>query len=328
MEFLNMRDDITSASSFEKELSLIIAKNKEDLEHLIVESNLSAWDYCFALSIGVAGISITTNKDFEHYLKEIHECASEKNGEYDTLQVFLGKKFHHKGDNIDMIERPFKTRNGTNSDPLFHRLLWGHDIFSNKNDNPFALMFKSSGYKGIIQALRHLLGDTCSKQGLPIPGSSYLDYVNDNNKTSNYLIDISSKLSEETFGFKNKREELYSHLFTVRAQDFTAGIVVKTLCEIYFLLSGIKDKLRKKQILFIAYAINFFGEACVGCYRQKGVPYINYPLGILMISSFSSMIIQEYKIDKKLDDEYEKSLLKTNKCIEEMKSILEEDYEE
>lgn len=113
------------------------------------ESTLDGWDYCYALAIGLAGAVISTNEALAQYLDEIHKAASGAGGEFDVFQAFLGSLLHHEGDYIDMIERPFKNRNGGNAYCIFHRLLWGHDILSIDNDNPFALMYKQQGIRGI-----------------------------------------------------------------------------------------------------------------------------------------------------------------------------------
>lgn len=265
-------------------------------------SSLDAWDYCYAIAIGLAGVFISTNEEFAQYLDQIHKAASDSSGEYDRFQAFLGKALHHEGDHIDMVERPFKNRNGGNAYCLFHRLLWGHDVFSVGEDNPFALMYNQKGLTGILQAVRHLLADTASKQGLPLPGSSFLDVIDESNKTSNYLIKVAQQLSEETTGLKTGAQEIYSHMMTIRAQDVAAGVIVKAMSELYFLIRRIDDEIRQTEIRFIAYAINFFGEALVGCIRQNGVPYINIPLAGAMGVSFAQFYYYNEKEIKQLAD--------------------------
>lgn len=261
------------------------AQNETDIS--IIDSSLDAWDYCYAIAIGMAGILVSTNEAFSKYLDQIHKAASGVSGDYDRFQSFLGDVLHHQGDHIDAIEMPFKNRNGGNAYCIFHRLLWGHDILSNKGDNPFVLMFNQQGLRGILQAVRHLLADTMSKQGLPLPGSSFFDMVDDNNKTSNYLIHIAQQLSEESTGIKASAQEIYSHMMTIRAQDVAAGTVVKFVTELYFTIRKIDDNIRRSEIRLIAYAVNFFGEAVAGCFRQNGVPYINIPLAVAMAASFA-----------------------------------------
>lgn len=274
-------------------------------------SSLDAWDYCYAIAIGLAGVFISSSEDFGQYLDQIHKAASGNSGEYDRFQTFLGKSLHHEGDHIDMVDRPFKNRNGSNAYCLFHRLLWGHDIFSVGEDNPFALMYKQKGLVGILQAVRHLLADTASKQGLPLPGSSFLDVVDENNKTSNYLIKVAQQLSEETTGLKTGAQEIYSHMMTIRAQDITAGAVVKAMSELYFLIRQIKDDIRRTEIQLIAYAVNFFGEAAVGCIKQNGVPYINIPLAGAMGISFAKFCYLNNKEIRQLSDTTETLHAKT-----------------
>ena len=256
---------------------------------------LDAWDYCYAVAIGMAGVFISTNEAFGEYLDQIHKAASGASGEYDKFQSFLGDKLSHHGDYIDMIERPFKNRNGGNAYCIFHRLLWGHDVLSIGEDNPFVLMFNQQGMAGILQAVRHLLADTASKQGLPLPGSSYLDIVDENNKTSNYLIMVAQQLSEESTGLKSNAQEIFSHMMTIRTQDITAGVVVKLVTELYFLIRRIDDKIRRAEIRLIAYTVNFLGEAVVGCVRQNGVPYINLPLAGAMATSFARLCYLDSK---------------------------------
>ena len=252
------------------------------------ESSLDAWDYCFALAIGLCGMYIATNKQLSVYLDGIHKAASDVEGDYDLFQSFLGTSLHHKGDYIDSLNGTFKNRNGENAYGLFHRLLWGHDVFSIDKDNPFKLMLEQhKGLSGILQAIRHLLADTTSKQGLPLPGSSFLDYKKENGNISNYLISIAQNLSEEAFGNKANAQEIYAHMMAIRAQDVTAGIVVKLISELYFKIRKIEDKIRCAEIQLIAYAVNFFGEAITGMIRQNGVPYINIPLALATVSAFT-----------------------------------------
>ena len=276
--------------------------NETDIKNVAESTSaLDAWDYCYAIAIGMAGVFISTNEAFGQYLDKIHKAASGASGDYDRFQSFLGDALRHKGDHIDAVDMPFKNRNGGNAYCIFHRLLWGHDILSLKGDNPFALMFEQQGLSGILQAVQHLLADTTSKQGLPLPGSSFLDVVDENNKTSNYLIQIAQQLSEETTGTKASAQEIYSHMMTIRAQDVTAGVVVKLVTELYFRMRKIEDNIRRSEICLIAYSVNFLGEAVVGCFRQNGIPYINIPLAGAMATSFAQFCYYNNKEIKRLN---------------------------
>lgn len=271
------------------------------------DSNLDAWDYCFSIAIGLISPFISTNEELQDYLKDIHNAASEATGDYDFLQTLLGSLLHHKGDPIDQIDQKFIKRDRNNAYVLFHRLLWGHDILSIEEDNPFYLMVKKQGLSGIIQALQHLLADTTSKQGLPFPGSSYLDFVDENGSLSNYLIVVSQQLSLETTGCKRAAQEIYSHMFTVRASDILGAGSTNVLSDVYLRLRKITDDIRTQQFRFISYSISFWAQAIIGTGRM-GVPYCNIPVGIAMVKSFTSL----YKTSKKQTA----SLVKNGKRLE------------
>lgn len=306
-------------NSIYEQLQVLPSLSETDIENTEKSSaTLDAWDYCYAIAIGLAGVFIATNEAFAQYLDQIHKAASGSSGEYDRFQSFLGDALHHQGDNIDAIDMPFKNRNGGNAYCIFHRLLWGHDILSNKGDNPFQLMFNQKSLSGVLQAVRHLIADTASKQGIPIPGSSYLDVVDDNNKTSNYLIKIAQQLSEESVGTKSNAQEIYSHMMTIRAQDISSGIVVKLITELYFRIRKIKDNIRRSEIRLIAYTVNFLGEAVIGCFRQNGVPYINIPLAVAMTTSFAQFCYYNKEEIKKIS-------LKT-KTLHDKTEFLERKY--
>lgn len=284
------------------------------------KSTLDSADYCFAFLFGFLGAFLSTNKKLEKYLADIHKAASEANGEYDKFQILMGKLLHHKKDNIDTMIN----RNGTNTNVGFHRLLYGHDIFSLSQDNPFALMIgqKNSKIRGALQALRHLIADTMSKQGLPAPGTSAFDYIKENGKSSNYIIDLVNNLSIESFDNKAMAQEIYSHLFTIRSQDILGGVLAKTLTESYFKSRKINDKLRKAQMIFMVYAINFFAESIIGSTKQNGIPYINIPVGALMIVSFTKMCYVDFKETKQLTENIEELTKKTNKLMEKYETQL------
>lgn len=292
----------------EKKLDKLITESGLEIEgwdnadYEIIEkiaSNLDAWDYCFSIAIGLVAPFISTNEELQDYLKEIHNAASEATGEYDFLQKALGCLLHHKGDPIDQIDRKFIKRDREGAYVLFHRLLWGHDIFSIKSDNPFFLMVKKQGLSGVIQALQHLLADTTSKQGLPFPGSSYLDFVEEDGTLSNYLINLAQDLSVSAVGNKRAAQEIYSHMFTIRAADILGAGSNAVLSKMYFKIRNIDDGIRKHQFSLISYSISFWGQALIGLGRF-GVPYINFPVGADMVKSFVSLYASSLSRMRKL----------------------------
>ncbi len=267
-------------------------------------SSLDTWDYCFSIAIGMAGAKITTSEQLEVYLNDIHHAASGANGDYKKLQSFLGTLLHHQGDAIDKLstEKHFINRAYQSADIGYHRLLWGHDVLNFSANNPFKLMFDQQGVSGILQAIRHLIADTTSKQGLPLPGSSYLDYENENGNISNYLINVAKKLSMESVGNKRNAQAIYSHMFTVRAQDIMGGGAISGFATMYFKIRGIDDTIRKVQFRLIAYSVAFFGEALLGAVKQNGIPYINIPLAKVMFKNLIQLYYYSIKETHQLHD--------------------------
>lgn len=291
----------------------------EDIEKSC--SNLDGWDYCFSIAVGLISPFISTNEELQDYLKEIHNAASEATGDYDFLQKLLGMLLHHKGDPIDQINRKFIKRDKNNAYVLFHRLLWGHDILSIKDDNPFYLMVKKQGFSGIIQAVQHLLADTTSKQGLPFPGSSYLDFKDENGNLSNYLISISQELSIETTGCKRAAQEIYSHLFTIRASDKLGESSNNVFNNVYFKLRDISDDVRRQQFCLISYSISFWAQTIIGI-GMRGAPACNFPVGMAMIKSFASLYNDSRSKTKSLVKSSQQLELETNHLI----AVADEDF--
>ena len=195
-------------------------------EHLAAD--MDGWDYIAAASAAAISVFIATNEDVEKWLAGVHDAANKQSGSYDFVQTALGKVFEHSGDVMDW----FRTRDAEiRPDALFHRVFWGHDPLGIGPDNPFILMFKNNGIGGIFQAMRHLLADTFSKQGLPLPGHSFFEIPGD--RPGNHLIDLVRELSKERYGNKLQAEAIYEHLLTIRAQDFAGGMVAAAIVSKY-----------------------------------------------------------------------------------------------
>lgn len=314
-----------------KEIENISISIKEELiinDYSIAEkseSTLNASDYCFVFLFGFLGAFLSTNKKLENYLAEIHHAASGVSGDYDKFQIMLGKLLYHKNSDMDLMQK----RDGAPTNIGFHRLLWGHDIFSISGDNPFSLMIKqeNSVIRGILKTLRHLVADTMSKQGLPSPGSSFLDYKYvdpyfEEEKMSNYLIDIVSNLSEEKYGNKAKSQEIFQHLFSIRNQDILGGMLSKALTECYLKINKVDNELKKAQIRFMVYAVDFFCEALIGAFKQKGIPYINIPVFGAMMGSYAKLAYIDYKETQNILKESDEVIKKADSIIEKYESQL------
>ena len=144
-----------------------------------------------------------------------------------------------------------------------------------------------------MQAVQHLLADTTSKQGLPIPFSSFLDYMDadedGDEKLSNYLIKVVQKLSEETTGTKGSAQQIYSHMFTVRAADMAGAGTIAVFSELYFKIRSISDPVRMAQFRLISYTECFYLQMLLGIAGQPGLPYINYPAAAGMFKNFVAL---------------------------------------
>lgn len=280
-----------------------ILQREIELEFVNSTSNLDVYDYLFAVFFGIAGAMISTNSQIEKFLDQIHKHASGSKGDSNSVQAVIGNLLKHQGDAIDIPEGAsnFINRKGGNSYGLFHRLFWGHDILSTSDDNPFCLMVKSNGLLlGIIQASRHLIADTFSKQGLPLPGSSYLDYMKDDGKLSNTLLSISQELAAKN-GNKSMAHEYYRHMFTIRAQDIAAQGLVWASAKAYFKFRGIKDSIRQRQYKVISYSVNFIMHFLIGSLKQGGVPYISWPALTMVVKELGGLFLTSRKEVKRLD---------------------------
>lgn len=266
-----------------------------------LDSDLDAIDLCFAITVGLLGTVLTTSENIEAWFADVHDAASGKRGEYSFVQGMLGDAFYHKGDWLDVYADSggFVARDGEKAYVMFHRLLFGHDVLAKGEGlmpyNPFKIMFEQKGMWGILQAMRHLIADTMSKQGLPLPGSSWFDYTNDKGRPWNRMIDWVYQLSTEVCGNKAMSQEIYSHLLTVRMQDILSGGLCIVLPKAYEAARGIDDPVRKAQLELLAVSVAFFGQAAVGSIRQKGVPYINNAMAPQMAGAFAALLVASNK---------------------------------
>lgn len=304
---LDLKEENVSSSDIK-----LINKMPSDLEPL---------DMAWCLLTAVASTFISTNEDFAKWLEGMHDVASDKSGSFDAVQKILGQILHHKDDWMDN----FKARDAQNAYGLFHRLLGGHDIFATGETltphNPFMMMIKQKGsvVGGALQATKHLIADTFSSQGLPLPFSSYLDYAKDNGRPWNRIIDIVQELSISTTGNGNKdqAEAIYSHMFTLRAQDFIGGGAALVLTTAYLKARQIEDEIRVAQIRLVSYALSFFAQAAVGAVKQNGVPYINHVVGVAMAKNLVQLFYFSNKRTRLLD-------VKTNQLHEEVVEVITE----
>lgn len=248
-------------------------------------STLDAWDYCYAIAIGMAGVFIHTNEALAKYLNRIIMAAGAAGSQVLMFQSFLGDRLF-PGDALELLEGPLESIGEGSAFGVFNRLLWGGDGLSSVGqDGPFALMLEQRGMSGILGSVRRMLTDTAAKQELPVPTGS----ADENISTPDYLADVAQRLSQREVGQISGIQPPPPQMLTFSAQDVTAGVVVRLVSELYFSLRGIEDRIRKTEIRLIAYTVNFLAEAVIGCVRQNGVPYISIPLAGAMAVCFARL---------------------------------------
>lgn len=292
---------------------------KKDSFDLMVEkdSELSGVDYSFAMILGLIGAFISSSKKVEELLDKIHQIASEgTKSNDDTFTKIIKFLFGHNGDYIDSVPvdeagktaRKFVTRTAKKVGNSYimcdgrtgpHRIFWGHDIFSFGKDNPFYIMQKQMpGLKGIIQTIKHLTADTFSKQGLPIPTSSWFDYSYTDKKgvkkVSNKLLDFCNDLykkssKKDKINVTGANNDVFNHIFSVHIQDFGVQKIGSFLCDRYLSYRKIKDKVIQHQFKLIFSAVLFYMNSLLGSVKY-GIPYINWPAGLFMMKETFCMI--------------------------------------
>lgn len=278
-------------------------------------SNLDRYDFVFSISIGILAAILDTNDKISAFLDDIHQVASTGEPQSDNIvKDVFAKILHHQGDWMDKV--PTNSNNvksyvsrgakqisegvwssdATGAGP--HRIFWGHDIFSIHGDNPFSLLIQEYGIgRGVLQAIRHLVADTCSHQGLPLPFSSYFDYIDisadsTGNTTKNRLLDFCQQYSKEVFGKKQRGfdNEVFNHIFSIHMQDILSTGLVAAGIAAYCSNRKIANATRKIQMRVIGYMGTAYGSAIIGAATHGGIPFINYPAFLALAKNVVQMI--------------------------------------
>lgn len=234
--------------------------------------DLTASDVLSAVMAGLIGAAVSTSDKLKAFLHEIHSDASLKNP-----RTLAGRLLHHAGDAIDRT-----TRGGKPFATYLHRLYGGHDIFSvGHGDNPFVLLCKQYGIpRGILQAIRHLVADTFSKNGGVLPGSSFLDFVREDGTVGNYIDEWSKEIASGT-GLSS--QEVYAELFAIKMQDVASVSVIDVLLKAYkkgvSSITGTRySDIAASQLRIIALFTAAIGSAGIGAIKHKGVVKNNIPV--------------------------------------------------
>lgn len=290
-------------------------------------AELSVIDYSFAMLLGFIGALITSGKNVEILLDKVHQIASEVPKSDDDVGKRIIKFFMgHHGDYIDSVPvesidgtaRKFVTRqakeegnayimNGTRTGP--HRIFWGHDVFSLNKDNPFLIMQKQlPGVKGIVQVLKHLTADMFSKQGLPIPTSSWWDYNYTNEKgvkkVGNKLLDYCNNLyksidRKDKISVTGANNDIFNHMFSIHIQDIGVQRLGVVLCDRYLSYRKISNKVVQHQFRLIFSAVLFYMNSLLGAIKYH-IPYINWPAALMMTRELVCMLCGSNKETREL----------------------------
>ena len=90
----------------------------------------------------------------------------------------------------------------------------------------------------------------------------------------------------------------------------------KVASDIYLKCLSIEDEIRVAQIKLLNTTMSFVAQAIVGMARQKGVPYINAPLGLEMTKNMASLLIKSNIKTNRLQK-------KTNELLEDSNRVLD-----
>lgn len=304
-KYNNILMDLENVSSVSDQMKMEIMNI--NIDDITIESDIDIYNFIFASVFGILGATISSSEAIEKFTDKIHDISSGKNVQNpNQVQTLLGNLLRHNGDNIDVAvltdgNKSFLNRGGNPSGPFMHRLLRGHDPLSIQGDNPFQLLCSQYGFtKGVTQVLRHLIADTFSKEGLPIPGHSNFDFKRSDGSLSNYFIEISKNLAKQSPNADMR--SVYEGIFTIKAKDIASQGLVWALCKAYFLFRGIDDSTRQRQIKIISYGMNFFTHAGIGMARQGGIPYIHWPALVMLSKEFASIYLDSYKEIRELEN--------------------------
>lgn len=268
---------------------------------------LSWFDVLSVVVFGFVGGAISNNDQLKDFMDNIHTDASSNNP-----KTILGKLLHHKGDVIDHT-----TRNGEDFATYLHRLYGGHDPFSiGHGDNPFVLLCEQYGIpKGIIQAIRHLIADTFSKQGGTLPFSSFLDFKKEDGSIGNFLDEWSKEVAK---GTGLNPQQVYSELFTIKAQDLTSVLITDVLVKAYVKIKTLQNpnnffsKTGISQLKIIALLTNVLTSAIWGAAKHNGVPNLNIPAIFKLIVEIINFFVLNYKDLGKMTKEIKKFEMKVS----------------
>ena len=305
--------------------------------------SLSNADLILAALAGIAGVSTSWALRYEDFgARKIKDDSLVSNGGIladihdDNYRKSINPLLYKLQEAFKHPDNPFDNLEGA-----FHRLRFGHDIFNWNQMAPdgtelWAEMVRKHGgvdivpfgninrFLGLLNTIGRYLAlytfDSFSKQGLPLPFSSYLNKVEIN------------ELGETTF--KNRlesliggRQDIYDTFLTIKARDIFGTALTATLLSTYRKIQEKKGyKISRNQKYYemncIAYFIVFTGCLSISAFDLKTAS-MNYPsLAILLknVLQLNTLVNNNRKI---IDSEYHALLMESVKTINVGKSITE-----
>lgn len=305
--------------------------------------SLSNADLIMAALAGIAGVATSWALRYEDFgARKIKDDSLVSNGGIladihdDNYRKSINPLLYKLQEAFKHPDNPFDNLEGA-----FHRLRFGHDIFNWNQMAPdgtelWAEMVRKHGgvdivpfgninrFLGLLNTIGRYLAlytfDSFSKQGLPLPFSSYLNKVEIN------------ELGETTF--KNRlesliggRQDIYDTFLTIKARDIFGTALTATLLSTYRKIQEKKGyKISRNQKYYemncIAYFIVFTGCLSISAFDLKTAS-MNYPsLAILLknVLQLNTLVNNNRKI---IDSEYHALLMESVKTINVGKSITE-----
>ena len=276
-----------------------------------LSSEINIEDYIFSISIGILGGLVSSSKEISEFLNKCHPPHNPD--ELNSFQKWMNNKFNHAGDGIDKFDlnvgdgKHFYKRDFASKAGDLHRVYFGHDPLSLKADNPFFILSKNNGlFSSVFLALKHLIADTFSKNGLPLPGSSYFDYITSDGGLENHFAAMTRHIKKDV-GAQISTQEVFGRLFSIRMQDILAQGLTWALVWVYMEIKGIDDKVARSQLKLMAYSTTFFTNAIKGS-LSTGLPYINWVSFSMVVKEFISFFRLNYDDLKTIESETDKMI--------------------
>lgn len=288
LENYHILDDFSS-NSFQE----LLTKSEKTIEKYNISENnftdlskydsLNDKDILITLTAGCLGA--ITPKISSDFFDKIHETLNKSNS-------ILGKIFNHRGEWIDSVMREDGRRVIKGK---FHRFRpdGNHDLLNLQglitSVRQFGLL------KGTIKYIIHMILDSCSQTGIPLPG------------TSNFLYYIRTKMGMKLYSLKDQ-----SYWSALRMGNFLQCGVTSSILMVYEKIEKIpQDSLRIPQLGLWSHGLSLLGATYIATQTNNPIMLskISYPTALMFLKNFYSFHSALNKITKEselFDEEIDK----------------------